>query len=196
MGLKCGLKTVDLVVAVGLPGDCACGGLMAAERDRTQRCRRRMGNVLTSRECETVLDVIEVCSYGFRYLCMGDGNRFQFEVFESPVAAGRGGSQEGSHVGAGSHVCVRCLRSECDVLLPRSLLAHRSRSLRDRDLSPVLRICMETTRANLLWQAAAVRPEPERMPSLRCCADLRSCIARVWDSSCFVILTNGAASRA
>ena len=32
----------------------------------------------------------------------------------------------------------------------------------------MLRICMETTRASLLWQAAAVRPEPERMPSLRC----------------------------
>lgn len=26
----------------------------------------------------------------------------------------------------------------------------------------MLRICMETTRASLLWQAAAVRPEPEK----------------------------------
>lgn len=31
----------------------------------------------------------------------------------------------------------------------------------------MLRICMESTRANSLWQAAAVRPEPERMSSLR-----------------------------
>jgi hypothetical protein len=139
---------------------------------------RTMGTVLAWRECGTALGVIEVYSDGVRCLSMGDGDRFQFEVFESPAAAGRGGSQEGRHVDVGSHVCVRCLKSECDVLLRRSRLARRSRSL-DRDSSPALRICMETTRASLLWQAAAVRPEPERMPGLRCCADLRTCIARV-----------------
>ena len=67
---------------------------------------------------------------------------------------------------------VRRLRSECVVLLPNRLARSRGGSL-DRD-SPALRICMETTRASLLWQAAAVRPEPERMPSLRWCADSRS----------------------
>jgi hypothetical protein len=128
---------------------------------------------------------------------MGDGDRFQFEVFQQFVAAGRGGSQDGSHVGVGSHVYVRRLKSECDVLLPNRL-AHCSRSCcLDRDsYPPALRICMETTRASLLWQAAAVRPEPERMPSLRCCADSRRCIARVWEWPCFAILTNVAAREA
>lgn len=67
---------------------------------------------------------------------------------------------------------VRRLMSECDVLR-RNRLGRCSRGNRLERDSPALRICMETTRASLLWQAAAVSPEPERMPSLRCVADSR-----------------------
>jgi hypothetical protein len=79
------------------------------------------------------------------------------------VAAGRseGGNPEAVRYGNGGHFDVRRLRSVCDVL-PRHRLVRCSRGKGlDRD-SPVLRLRMETTRARLLWQAAAVRPEPEK----------------------------------
>lgn len=78
---------------------------------------------------------------------------------DAAVAAGRG-SGPVSHTG--EHVESRRLRTE-SALLPGVLaLGSRGRSL-DRS-SPALRICMETTRASLLWQAAAVRPSPEENP--------------------------------
>ena len=75
---------------------------------------------------------------------------------DGAVAAGRD-SGPVSHTGG--H--VECLRLRMDSVLLPGVLARcsRGRSL-DRS-SPELRIRMETTRANLLWQAAAVRPEPE-----------------------------------
>lgn len=154
--------------AVARPGECACEGWTAAERDRSRRDKQKLANVLTWRECGTVLDAVEVYLDECRYLCMEWGRRLHSVMFEWPAVAGKRGSQEGSHVAVvGSHACVRCLRLESDVRPLQIRLARRSRSFRDRDLSPVLRICMESTRANLLWQAAAVRPVPERMSSLR-----------------------------
>jgi hypothetical protein len=144
-----------------------------------QRRRERGENVLTwSHQCDTGLLVVEVQADGVRWLRMGNGDRSQVEAFESGVAACRGGRREGSH-DLGSHVFVPGLKSECAVLLLRSRLARHSKSL-ERDSSPALRICMETTRASLLWQAAAVRPEPERMPSLRWCADSGGVVSHVF----------------
>ena len=57
----------------------------------------------------------------------------------------------------------------------------------------MLRICMETTRASLLWQAAAVRPEPEGMPSLRYAGAPPKYVFGV--RSCFVI-SNAVAGKA
>lgn len=169
-----------------LRGDCACGQTAAAGCGRRAPGRRKTAIVQTSRDDGTVRWSIDVDLVDrIRFRCVGDD---QFEAFHLAVAAAGRGSQDGSHV-VGEHVCR--LKSECDVRLLRNRLAHRSSSL----LDPALRICMETTRASLLWQAAAVRPEPERMPSLRCGADSRSCIARVWGCSCFAILTNVAARR-
>lgn len=175
------LRSCACATGAGDAGDAAgvAGAESRGSRSR-RRCRRRMEIVLTLRDDGMGLGVVEVCSEGFRSLSMGDGDRFQFEAFESgPVAAGSHRGKEGSHGEDGSHVCVlRCLKSECDVLLPRNRL--RSSRRLDRDLSPVLRICMETTRASLLWQAAAVRPEPERTPSLRSCADSRGVVSHVF----------------
>lgn len=100
-----------------------------------------------------------------RYLSMSGGcaaQRRHVEGSETGVAAGRsGGSREACRYGDGVHFDVRRLTSGCDVL-PRHRLVRCSRGKGlDRD-SPVLRIRMETTRASLLWQAAAVRPEPEK----------------------------------
>lgn len=95
-----------------------------------------------------------------RYLCKrdGDGQCQHVEAFEVYVAAGRSG---GNPHGDGVHFDVRRLTSECVALPPHRLLrCSRGKGL-DRD-SPVLRLRMETTRANLLWQAAAVKPEPEK----------------------------------
>lgn len=98
------------------------------------------------------------------------------------MAAGRsGGNPEAGRYGNGVHFDVRRLTSVCDGP-PRHRLVRCSRGKGlDRD-SPVLRIRMETTRASLLWQAAAVRPEPERGCLVLEGVWTRSrCIARVWD---------------
>lgn len=125
---------------------------------------------------------------------MSDGTRRH--VASEGVAAAAG-SRPACRRGDGGHdVDVRRLMSECDAL-GRIRLAHCSRGIGLGKDSPALRLCMETTRASLLWQAAYVRPEPEGIPSLRSAwPSCRSCIARVWGCSCFVILTNGAAGRA
>ena len=90
----------------------------------------------------------------------------EVEVFDLSVAACRGCSRR--DVYDGEHVHDRCLRLDCVmVLLPDRLVRTRGSLLLEMG-PPALRICMETTRASSLWQAAVVRPEPERMPSLRC----------------------------
>jgi hypothetical protein len=107
--------------------------------------------------------VVDAVTNVSRYLCTrDDGQRRHVGVFETDVAAGRsGGNPEAVRHGNGVHFDARRLTSECDVL-PRHRLVRCSRGKGlDRD-SPVLRIRMETTRARLLWQAAVVRPEPEK----------------------------------
>jgi hypothetical protein len=107
--------------------------------------------------------VVDAVTNVSRYLCTrDDGQRRHVGVFEMGVAAGRsGGNPEAVRHGNGVHFDARRLTSECDVL-PRHRLVRCSRGKGlDRD-SPVLRIRMETTRARLLWQAAVVRPEPEK----------------------------------
>jgi hypothetical protein len=107
---------------------------------------------------------VDVVTGVSRYLCMRDGGQRQHVgAFETDVAAGRsgGGNPEAVRHGDGVHFDARRLTSVCDVL-PRHRLVRCSRGKGlDRD-SPVLRIRMETTRASLLWQAAVVRPEPEK----------------------------------
>lgn len=98
-----------------------------------------------------------------RYLCIGDDGCQHAEGSETGVAAAGDSSPWGAcRRGDGGHVVnVRRLRSESNG--PR--WCRRARHSRGKSLgkdSPVLRICMETTRASLLWQAAAVRPEPEK----------------------------------
>jgi hypothetical protein len=87
--------------------------------------------------------------------------RQHVEAFETGVAAGRsGGNPEAALYGNEVHFDVRRLTSVCDV--PRHRLVRCSRgNCLGRD-SPVLRSLMETTRASLLWQTAAVRREPKK----------------------------------
>lgn len=116
-----------------------------------------------------------------RCLSMGCGGRqphvVSVEVFDLRVAAG-GGRGRRNHRVVGEHVHGRCLRLDCVVIL----LPHRlARTRGDLEKGPpALRICMETTRASSLWQAAAVRPEPERMPSLRCGVPTRGVVSHVF----------------
>jgi hypothetical protein len=164
--LAAGLGARLRVVVTGRPGDCACVQTDAAEGRSRTRPRRMREMDLTSMDVarDGAVDVELSVS---RYLKkMGDGVR-QDAAFDRGVAAGRDGTGGGHSAVEGEHVeDVRRLKSECVLLL--DCLAHSRGSCLDGD-SPALRICMETTRASLLWQAAAVRPEPERMPSLRVC---------------------------
>lgn len=123
--------------------------------------RRRIETDGTSRDGAT--GGVDVVTDESRCLCMRDDGQHQHVgAFENGVAAdGSSGNPEAVRHGDGVHFDVRRLTSECDVL-PRHRLVRCSRGKGlDRD-SPVLRIRMETTRASLLWQAAAVRPEPEK----------------------------------
>jgi hypothetical protein len=78
-------------------------------------------------------------------------------VFDDGGVAAERDSGPVSHTGG--H--VERLRLRMDPVLLPGVLARRSRGRSLDRSSPALRICMETTRASLLWQAAAVRPEPE-----------------------------------
>ena len=142
----------------GLLDDFACGRRTDVKAAGSPR-RRKMETDETW--MDGVRGEVDVVTNVSRYLCMRDDGQLQHGgVFETDVAAGRsGGNPEAFRHGDGVHFDVRRLTSECDVL-PRHRLVRCSRGKGlDRD-SPVLRIRMETTRASLLWQAAAVRPEP------------------------------------
>ncbi|KAJ6276419.1 hypothetical protein J3E71DRAFT_187436, partial [Bipolaris maydis] len=90
---------------------------------------------------------------------------------------------------------VRRLKSEYDALPQRCLVrCSRGKGL-DRD-SPVLLIRMETTRAKSLWQAADMRPEPEKNKKREEIVVAMKCVARVWVISNISILTNVGARRA
>lgn len=159
-GRAAALDLEALVASAGLLDDCACAGWADAKLVGSP-LRRRMEMDGTSRN--GVAGGVDVVTNVSRCLCMPDDGQHQHVgAFEDGVAAGRsGGNREAFRHGDGVHFDVRRLTSECDVL-PRHRLVRCSRGKGlDRD-SPVLRIRMETTRASLLWQAAAVRPEPEK----------------------------------
>ena len=148
-------------VGVGRPDGCACVGQTGEKLVDSPLRRRKETDETWSDGVTGGVDVVTAVS---RYLYMrdGDGQHQHVEAFEVGVAAGRSdGSPEAGCHGDGVHFDVRRLRWEC-VALPRHRLVHctRGKGL-DRD-SPVLRLRMETTRASLLWQAAAVKPEPEK----------------------------------
>lgn len=98
-----------------------------------------------------------------RCLCRRDeGQRRHVEGHETDVAARkRAGILRAGRRGDGAHLNVRRSMSEHGGRL-RHRLARCSRIRRLGRDSPGLRLRMETTRASLLWQAAAVRPEPEK----------------------------------
>ena len=142
---------------VDLPDDCACVRRSAGAAD-SPRCRMWESVATLSDGARDGAGVVNVC----RCLCRQGGSRRQHvEASETGVAAGRsGGNPEAVRYGNGEHWNVRRLRSEYGAL-PRRCLVRCSRGKGlDRD-SPVLLIRMETTRANSLWQAADMRPEPE-----------------------------------
>jgi hypothetical protein len=127
-----------------------------------------------------------------RYLCMRDeGQRRHVEEHETDVAARkRAGTPEAGQRGNGVHLNVRRSMSGHGGRL-RHRLARCSRIKRLGRDSPGLRLRMETTRASLLWQAAAVRPEPEKERLVRVAGASRgTCIACVFDSLIVVTLTN------
>ena len=161
---KAGALNLEALVADVAPlGGCACA-IRTDVKLVGSPLRRRMEMDVTWRDgARCGPDVVMNAS---RYLCMRDDGQRQHsvEAFENGVAAAgkSGGNPEACRHGDGVHFDARRLTSECDVL-PRHRLVRCSRRGNglDRD-SPVLRIRMETTRASLLWQAAAVRPEPEK----------------------------------
>jgi hypothetical protein len=149
-----------LVASAGPLDDCACAIWSDVRIVGSPRRTRRETDGTWNDGARGAVDVVTDVS---RYLCMRDGGQRQHvEAFETDVAAGRsGGNPEAVRHGDGVHFDVRRLKSECDVP-PRHRLVRCSRGKGlDRD-SPVLRIRMETTRASLLWQAAVVRPRPEK----------------------------------
>jgi hypothetical protein len=160
MGRTDVLSSEALAASAAPRGDCACAIWSDAKLvDSPLRRRTEMDETLRDGATGGV-DVVTDVS---RYLCTRDGGQHRHvEAFEDGVAAGRsGGIPEAFRHGGVVHFDVRRLTSVCDVL-PRHRLVRCSRGKGlDRD-SPVLRIRMETTRASLLWQAAAVRPEPEK----------------------------------
>jgi hypothetical protein len=140
-------------------GDCACAIWTGARLENSPLRRKMVTDGTLNDGARGGVDVVTDVS---RYLCMRDDGQHQHvEAFEMDVAACKsGGNPEAVRHGDGVHFDVRRLKSVCDVL-PRLRLVRCSRGKGlDRD-SPVLRIRMETTRASLLWQAAAVKPEPE-----------------------------------
>lgn len=106
---------------------------------------------------------IDVATGVSRCLCTRDeGQRRHVEEHETNVAARkRAGIREAGRCGDGAHLNVRRSMSGQGGRL-RHRLARCSRIWRLGRDSPGLRLRMETTRASLLWQAAAVRPEPEK----------------------------------
>jgi len=141
---------------------------------------------------------IDVATGVCRCLCMRDeGQRRHVEEHEIGVAARkRAGIPEAGRCGDGVHLNVRRSMSGHGGCL-RYRLARCSRIWRLGRDSPGLRLCMEATRASLLWQAAAVRPEPEK-DCLVCVAGLPrgTCIACVYNLPVAVTLTNDGAGRA
>lgn len=187
MGSNVALKKGAPVADDALDG-CACVRWFDNSENNPHR-RRLVAGVTSGGGVRGEVDVATSVS---RYLCMrGEGQRRHVEVHETDVAAKkRAGTPEAGRRGDGVHLNVRHSMSGHGGRL-RHRLAGCSRIKRLGRDSPGLRLRMETTRASLLWQAAAVRPEPEK-ECLVCVAGSPrgTCIACVYDFSIAVTLTN------
>ena len=141
------------------PDGCAC--VRRFDNSENNPHRRKMVADVTSGG--GVRGEIDVATGVSRCLCMRDeGHRRHGEEHETDVAAGkRAGIPKAGRCGDGVHLSVRRSMSGHGGRL-RHRLARCSRIWRLGRDSPGLRLRMETTRASLLWQAAAVRPEPEK----------------------------------
>ena len=175
------------------PDGCACVRRFGTP-ESSPHCRRSAADVTSGGGVRGEIDVATDVS---RCLCMWDeGQRRHVEAHETDVTAKKyAGTLEVGRCGDGVHLSVRHSTSGHGRL--RHRLARCSRIMRLGRDSPGLRLRMETTRASLLWQAAAVRPEPEK-ECLVCVAGSPrgTCIARVYDFSIAVTLTNVGARRA
>lgn len=132
---------------------------------------------------------VDVATDVSRCLCMRDERqRRHVEEHETDVAARKRAGILNAGRGDEVHLNVRRSMSGHDDRV-RHRLARCSRIRRLGRDSPGLRLRMETTRASLLWQAAAVRPEPEK-ECLEFAAGLPrgTCIAYVYNFSkcCYV----------
>lgn len=181
-------------VADDAPDGCAC--VWRFDNSENNPHRRRMVVDVTSGG--GVRGEIDVATDVSRCLCMRDeGQRRHVEVHETDVAAKkRAGTPGAGRRGDGVHLNVRRSMSGHGGRL-RHRLARCSRIKRLGRDSPGLRLRMETTRASLLWQAAALRPEPEKQ-CLVCVVGLSrgTCIACVYNFAIDVTLTNVGARRA
>lgn len=146
-------------VACDAPHGCVCVR-QSGNSESSPHCRRSVAVVTSGRGVRGEIGAATDVS---RYLCRrDDGQRRHGEVHETDVAAEkRAGTLVAGRCGDGAHLNVRRSMSGHGGRL-RHRLARCSRIMRLGRDSPGLRLRMETTRANLLWQAAAVRPEPEK----------------------------------
>lgn len=157
-GSDVGLKKAD-PVACDVPHGCVCDRL-SGSLGSSPRCRRSVAVVTSGRGVRGEIGAATDVS---RWLCMrDDGQRRHGEVHETDGAAKkRAGTLVAGRRGDGAHLNVRRSMSGHGGRLRHRLL-RCSRIMRLGRDSPGLRLRMETTRASLLWQAAAVRPEPEK----------------------------------
>lgn len=166
-------------VADGAPGGCACVRRFD-NLENNPHCKRMVVDVTSGGGVRGVIDVATDVS---RCPCMWDeGQRRHVEEHETDVAARkRAGIPDVGRRGDGVHLNARHSMSEHDGRL-RHRLGRCSRIKRLGRDSPGLRLRMETTRASLLWQAAAVRPEPEK-ECLVCVAGSPrgTCIAYIYE---------------
>lgn len=166
-------------VACGAPRGCACVRQFGS-LGGSPHCRRSVAVVTSGRGVRDDLGAVTDVS---RCWCMrGEGQCRHVEVHETGVAAKkRAGTLVAGRCGDGAHLNVRRSMSGHGGCL-RHRLARCSRIKRLGRDSPGLRLRMETTRASLLWQAAAVRPEPEK-ECLGCVSGMprSTCIACVYN---------------
>lgn len=158
--------------AEGALDGCVCAQRFGNSENSPHR-RRMAADVASGGGVRGEIDVV---SDVFRCLCRRDeGQRWHVEEDGTGVAARkRAGILAAERRVDGAHLDVRRSMSGHGGRL-RHRLARCSRTRRLGRDSPGLRLRMETTRANSLWQAAAVRPEPEK-ECLVCVAVSPRCI--------------------
>jgi hypothetical protein len=140
-------------------------GLVALHAPDGCACVRRFGNSEGSPHCKRLVavmtsgggveDVIDATTDGFRCLCMREGRQRRHVEAHGTCAAAkkRAGTPSAGRRASGVHLSVRRSMSGHGRLRHRLARCSRIRRRLGRD-SPGLRLRMETTRANLLWQAA------------------------------------------